>query len=327
MTLDAGASQAQTPSLSTALVPLMRRLLYVAATLVFLAGIPLFLFPEDTDRYFAWTVSSRMTAVFLGGAYWSAIGLEFGAAHAASWFRARIAAPAVFVFTSLTLIVSLLHLHTLHIHHGESLGARVIALAWLAIYVLVPVLIAVGWVAQHRHSTSMAPKSGLPATIRMALLALAALLVGIGLAMLAAPGWASRAWPWTLTPITRGAVAAWLVGLGVAAGHAWVINDKPSLRPLGLTGVAFGLLQATALGRYGNEFDWTSSSAVVYLATLVALTVVSGWALIPSRRRQIGPGRADPPPVSTTPPAEIDDAIPREVEAACGAISRSTTWR
>ena len=60
----------------------MRRLLYVAAALVFLAGIPLFVFPERTDRYFAWTVDSRMTSVFLGAAYWSAIGLELAAARA-----------------------------------------------------------------------------------------------------------------------------------------------------------------------------------------------------------------------------------------------------
>ena len=267
----------------TALVPLMRYVLYVAAALVFLAGVPLFVFPEHTDRYFAWTVDSRMTAVFLGAAYWSAIGLELGAARAASWSRARIAVPAVFVFTSLTLVVSLVHLHKLHLHDDVPVSATFVALAWLAIYELVPVVMAFGWVAQHRQSTPIAPPSGLPVTARVALLVLAALLLGTGVAMLVAPGWAYGAWPWALTPITRGAIGVWLIGLGVAAGHAWFIDDKPSLRPLGLTGVAFGLLQAVALVRFGNELDWASTSTAVYVAILAALTVVSGWALLPRR--------------------------------------------
>jgi hypothetical protein len=283
MTMHRHALPAPAPYAPAALVPVMRRLLYVAAALVFLAGIPLFVFPERTDRYFAWTVNSRMTSVFLGAAYWSAIGLELAAARATTWSRARIAVPAVFVFTSLTLVVSLVHLHKLHLQHDVPASALAVAWVWLAIYTLVPVVMAVGWVGQHRQSTSVPPPSGLPVAIRGALLGLAALLLLAGVALLVVPGSASRWWPWTLTPITSGAVGAWLVGLGVAAGHAWLIDDKPTLRPLGLTGVTFGLLQAVALARYGDELDWSSPSAVVYVAVLIALTVVSGWALLPRR--------------------------------------------
>jgi hypothetical protein len=53
------------------LTPAMRRLLLVAALLVFLAGLQLFVFPLRTADWFAWTVDSHMTAVFLGAAYWS----------------------------------------------------------------------------------------------------------------------------------------------------------------------------------------------------------------------------------------------------------------
>jgi hypothetical protein len=305
---------ARTPNAPTELVPVMRRLLYVAAALVFLAGIPLFVFPEHTNRYFAWTVDSRMTAVFLGAAYWSAIALELDAARAASWARARIAVPAVFVFTSLTLVVSLIHLHKLHIHHEMFFhrpvpdSARVVAWLWLAIYTIVPVMMAVGWIAQHRHPISVPPRNMLPRVVRVTLFGLAAILLGVGIAMLFEPAWAYREWPWTLTPITRGAIAAWLMGLGVAAGHAWLINDKPSLRPLGLTGVVFGFLQAIALARYGNEFDWGGISAVAYVAILVALTVVSGWALLPAR-----PG-----------PTELERDV--DVSGSAGSVDPESTW-
>ena len=49
--------------------PAVRIVLLVAAALVFLAGVQLFVFPLRTDEYFAWTIASPMTAVFLGAAY------------------------------------------------------------------------------------------------------------------------------------------------------------------------------------------------------------------------------------------------------------------
>ena len=60
----------------------VRSFLRVAAVLVFLAGVQLFLFPRRTAEYFAWTIGSPMTAVFLGASYWSAVGLELVASRA-----------------------------------------------------------------------------------------------------------------------------------------------------------------------------------------------------------------------------------------------------
>ena len=46
-------------------VPAMRWLLGLAALLVFLAGVQLFVLPRDTETRFAWTIASPMTAVFI----------------------------------------------------------------------------------------------------------------------------------------------------------------------------------------------------------------------------------------------------------------------
>jgi hypothetical protein len=96
-----------TPSdLDAPLTPSLRWLLVAAAVLVFLAGVQLFVFPLRTDRYFAWTIGSPMTASFLGASYWSAVALELGGSRARTWSGARIAIPAVGLFTAVTLIVT-----------------------------------------------------------------------------------------------------------------------------------------------------------------------------------------------------------------------------
>ena len=95
----------------------MRILLVVAGVLVFLAGVQLFVFPLRTDRFFAWTIAPPMTAVFLGASYWSALAFEWSAAAQRRWSDARIAIPTVFVFTTLTLVATLVHIRQVPPRH------------------------------------------------------------------------------------------------------------------------------------------------------------------------------------------------------------------
>jgi hypothetical protein len=50
----------------------MRRMLYVASVLVFIAGIQTFVLSEDTGRFFAWTIAIPLTTAFLGTGIWPA---------------------------------------------------------------------------------------------------------------------------------------------------------------------------------------------------------------------------------------------------------------
>ena len=102
----------------------------------------------------------QATAVFLGASYWSAVGLEVGAARAARWSGARIAIPAVFVFTTVTLAVTLVHLDRFHLGADLPLTTRAVTWAWLAVYGVVPVLMVAATVAQRRESTAV-PAPGL----------------------------------------------------------------------------------------------------------------------------------------------------------------------
>jgi hypothetical protein len=112
-------------------------------------------------------------------------------------------------------------------------------------------------------------------------------LLASGIALLLDPEWAAQAWSWPLTPLTGRAVGAWLVGLGWAAVHARLVDDAERVRPLGLTGVAFVVLEGIALARYGDVVDRSSWQAAAYVVGLAWIAVVSVWILLLRARRSV----------------------------------------
>ena len=264
-----------------AVVPTMRVILVLAAVLVFLAGFQLTVFAERTDEWFAWTIDIPMTAVFLGASYWSSAVLEVIGARSPGWGRARLTVWTVLVFTTLTLVATLVHVDKFHLDDDPT-SARLVAWGWLAIYAGVPVAMVVGLVLQSRARDAVAggARRRLPPVLRWLLLGLAVVLVVPGAVLFVHPSSAADLWAWPLTPLTAMAVGAWLVGLGWAAAHAWLIDDTNHVWPLGPTGVVFVVLQAIALGRYGDALDAAGTTqTVAYLAGLAWLAVASGWIL------------------------------------------------
>ncbi|MFI7578824.1 hypothetical protein [Kocuria kalidii] len=265
------------------LIPALRVLLLVAAFLVFLAGLELFVFPLRTADWFAWTIEPPMTAVFLGAAYWSSAVLEVSGARSTGWDRARLAVWPVFVFTTLTLAVTLLHLDRFHLSPDEPPLARVAAWAWLAIYALVPLAMLVIGLLQARSRPDAVPEpmapAALPAGLRLLLVGIAAVLLVVGAALLVLPAAAATLWPWPLTALTARAVGAWLVGLGWAAAYARRSGNARTVRPLGLSALVFALLQAIGLLRYGDVVTWADGSGIGFGVVLVAIGVAGGWIL------------------------------------------------
>jgi hypothetical protein len=263
----------------------LRGFLYVAAGLVFSIGIPLNFLTEATDRSFAWTIQPPLTAAFLGAAYWAAALLEILAARRRTWAGGRIALPAVFVFTTLTLVASLLHLDRFHLAATEP-AALLVTWIWLAVYAVVPPLM-IGLTLRQWRRPGADPPRDRPLTpgIRLAAGAAALLLLGFGLGLFVAPGALLGLWPWPLTPLTARAVAAWLVGLGLAAGHAAWENDVDRGRPVFVTVPLFCLLEAVALARYPGTIDWSRPHGWLYLAALAGLLLIGLVALRRDRRQ------------------------------------------
>src|SRR5688500_4710949 len=106
-------------------------LLFGAGALAFVAGPILFLFPTQTESYFAWTINHPLTPVFMGANYLGGLGALW-ALRINRWSAARVQMPGIFVFAVTQLLATLLHIPIFNWSHP-------IAWAWLFVYVTSPV--------------------------------------------------------------------------------------------------------------------------------------------------------------------------------------------
>jgi hypothetical protein len=258
----------------------MRWLLYIASALVLSMGINLFLFSEQTDRFFAWTVKPSLTAAFLGAAYLASFVIEFMSARNAIWARARVAVPSVLTFTTLTLIATLLHLDRFHLGSNYDASQQIVTWLWIAIYAVVPPIMAVLLVLQLRTPGGDPPRaSPFEAWVRVVLAVQGVTMLAIGLGLFLAPAVFSSVWPWQLTPLTSQAVGAWLIGLGIATLQANWENDQNRVQVATISYAMIGVLQLIAIVRFTDTVDWGKANTWLYLLFLVSMLAIGVYSL------------------------------------------------
>jgi len=246
-------------------------MLWVAAGLVLVQGSILVVGRGNTARYFSWTIAVPVTAAFLGVGYLSAAVLESSAARQSSWQRARIAVPGVLAFTTLTLVVTLVHVDKFHLS-AASVLTRTLTWGWLAIYVGVPPVLAVLWWRQTRAEPGTTPVGPhLPLLLRAALGVQGAVMLALGAWLLIAPASAARLWPWPLTALTGRAVGAWLVGLGIIAAQSAYV-DRYEVVGIAFPAITvFSVLQLAVLAGYASAMHWDQVKVWCYLLFLAGL--------------------------------------------------------
>lgn len=251
----------------------MRVLLVVFGVLTVLAVAALFVRPDTTDRYFAWTIMPPLTAAFLGAAYLAGTTLVVLTLRAAAWAHARAGIVTILVFTVLTLTATLAHLDRFHLRSGGP-AARAAAWFWLAVYVSVPVvmvvLLALQQRAAGRHPDRERP---LPRWLAALLAAQGAVLFVVGAVLFVSPG--TLPWPWALSALTSRAIGAWLLSFGLAAGLAVAEADLPRLRGPAVAYLVFGVAELVVLLRYAGTISWGTAPALLYLAFLVLATATA----------------------------------------------------
>lgn len=263
----------------------------VQGVLVVVAGTILFGWPSDTDRLFAWTIASPATASFMGASYLSAILLQGYSLRGRCWEERRVAVPAVFVFSALTLVATVVHRDVFHFDSDE-LVARVFAWTWLAVYILVPLSLAASWLLQQRVLVDgSSARVALPAWQRIGALLLGAVIAVVGVLVFLAGSGATDYWPWSLSDLTAKVVGAWLVGVGLLLAHGALENDVISSRPAFASLSAAAVLYAATLLRHSGDVSWDGPPAWLYLgaAAGIAALAVPGVLGVAGARPQRSP--------------------------------------
>lgn len=267
----------------------MRLMLLVASALVLSVGISLNLLTEQTERFFAWTIATPLTAAFLGAAYWSSALLEFLGSRERIWVNVRSTVPAVLLFTLLTLIVTLIHRDRFHFNSPDPITVAG-TWVWLVVYALVPLILGYLWLEQVRAPGIDPPRAFPPPPWQRVLLALQSLvMIPLGIALLLVPEQIAPLWPWMLTPLTGRAIGAWLFSIGVAAAQAVWENDLVRVRVATVSYIFIGLFELIALARYLNNVDWSKANAWVYVGFLISLVIVGTGGWLATRRIESSP--------------------------------------
>jgi hypothetical protein len=150
---------------------------------------------------------------------------------------------------------------------------------------------AVLWWRQQRAEGADPPRlHPLPAWLRVAVAAVAAGLLGLGVALLVAPAQAAGWWPWALTPLTGRAVGAWLVGLSVAGAQVVLERDALRARPVAYGGLALAALAGLGLARFPADVAWGTTRAIALISALLVWAGLSAAIIAVGRR----PGAAAP---------------------------------
>jgi hypothetical protein len=250
----------------------------------------LYLFPGDTEHWFAWTIKPRMTPLIMGAGYIAGGYFFLRVVIASRWHRVHLGFLPVTAFTIFMAIATFGHLDRFDKDH-------VAFWIWVVLYVVTPVLVPLTWLRNRGTDpgTLEAEDRYLPPRVRAAVGAIGALQSTVAAVLLLSPSTMIDLWPWTLTPLTAQVLGGWFALPGVVAimmaldGRWSAIRITLESQVLGIALILLGVIRAWG--------DFDASNAVTYafvggisllLAGLLALMVFMERSLAPPTAPVVG---------------------------------------
>jgi hypothetical protein len=207
--------------LEDAVLPVTRWLAIIIIPFLVVAAILLYIWPNNTDKTFAWTIKPSMTPMMLAAAYMGGIVFFGNVAVSRKWHTIKVGFLPVIAFASSLGIATILHWDRFN-------HAHVSFFTWTALYFSTPFLVLAVWLlnrSQDNHQPEPDDQQiGRP--IRLIIGMIGAVTLLISLFLLFSPAVMISLWPWTLTPLTARVAGSMfalpgLVGLGIAADSRW----------------------------------------------------------------------------------------------------------
>jgi uncharacterized membrane protein len=275
------ASEPERPARDDAVLPATRALSAFIVPFLVVAFVVLYGLPDDTDRWFAWTIAPPMTpmtlgAVYLGGAYFFV-----RAFRAKGWHTVKAGFVAVGTFASLMGVATLIHWDRFNHDH-------VAFWLWAGLYFTTPFLVWGVWAMNRRRGAPATPADvAIPRAARLMMIATGVLAVAAGLFLFLTPERAIDVWPWTLTPLTSRVLGAvfmlGIAGLGVITDARWT-----AARLMLEVQVFMLALILLAAARAADDFD--ASNAMTWLLLVGLAGALAGAAVLLVSMRGEGAG-------------------------------------
>jgi hypothetical protein len=247
----------------------------------------LYVFPDDTQHWFAWNVQPTITPLIMGAGYIAGAYFFVRVARETRWHRIQVGFLPVTAFTLFMAIATFNHLDRFATQH-------VAFWIWVGLYVTTPVLVPLAW-WRNRATDPGTPEPGeppLPRSLRPALLTAGALQSAVALVLLISPSTMIEHWPWTLTPLTAQTLGGWFALPGVTALMMGLDGRWSAIR-ITLESQLIGLaLILVGTARAWEDVDTGNGLAYVFVVGIAGLFV----ALLALECSMVARERAGGPP-------------------------------
>ena len=252
--------------------------------LLFIAGVQLFILSEQTETYFAWTFASPLPAAFMGAGYWAAMLHAYSGVSTNNWAFVRTSMAGALTATTMLSITTFLHFDKFHLNSPLFI-TRFVTWVWIAVYVVVPPILAIAWMIQSRSLGAIAKgQNPLPSWMRGGFLFLSVFTLLSGLSLFLTPEAMNAIWPWAITPLAARAISSWLTAFGVACFTLALDNNLKYSTGTCASLFVFCVLELIVVARYASLINWGKPLTIVYVLFLVFGLMITGWNLLASKR-------------------------------------------
>jgi preprotein translocase subunit SecY len=245
------------------------------------ASIVLLVLPNKTKDLFAWPIQAHMSSFALAVPYAAGIYYFARLLLDGRWHRVAAGLLPVGAFVTVEGLATVVHWDRFT-HDNPAFWL------WAFLYLTTPVIVPTIWWRNRRTDPGVPEVDDvvLPLAARIGFLVAGTGQLMIAVFLVTLPNTGIDIWPWPLTPLTARSTAGWfafgLAGIMLARETRW--SAARVIVEAILLGLAIGLVSVV---RAWNEFDTSHIATWVFLATLVAATVllIVLYAVMERRRR------------------------------------------
>ncbi len=243
-----------------------RIVIALVIVVLILAFLLLYLFPDHTDEWFAWTIKPKMTALMMGAGYIGGGYFFLRVLIERKWHRVQLGFLPITGFTIFMLLATFLHWDRF------NQGSFAFGL-WTVIYILTPFLVPFLWWRNHVADPGTFDANDATISLRTRQM-LTVISIAGSLLFFIVPAIRIAFFPWMLTPLTARVGAGWwflaaATVLTIASDARW-----SAARILVESGTIALVLMLIGVARAWSDFNPANPMTWIIPGSFAALIVI-----------------------------------------------------